>query len=227
MLRMVEIEHEAQPTPFDVALEESRDWANGNGGQQRPTCGGGGPAGGPGGRRVSFQNMTNKPMATLGGAGAAGGGVGRNRSPPPVVRPGGGGVSSGEDEDDDDERDDGGEDDTDSDDMAEEDEDSEDGGLGLQRFGSAAGRPPRLVDDSSDSEDEDVREPVSPTEGELRRITGGEASEELKGLYHDLRGCPCHGHDGDAPGVEKVWELPRKEGGKRVAVVKFTEGSEV
>lgn len=190
MLRVVEIEQEASPNFFEVADDES-DWAT------RPTCGG------PGGRRVSFQNLANKPMGM------------RKSSPPPVRSDN---VSSSEEEDNEEE--------SDEDDIAEDDENSGDE-LSLQRFGSASARPPRLVDDESDSDEEETNEPVSPTESELRSITNGPQNEDLAETYQKLKNCGCHGHDQDAPGVEKVWELPRKAGEKRIAVVQFAEGSEV
>lgn len=108
--------------------------------------------------------------------------------------------------------------DDDSDDGIYDDYDNEET-LGLQRFGSAAAQPPRLVDD--DSDDDDVAEPSSPTEEELRMITGGEANAELLEKYSHVAGCPCHGLLDKDTKAERMWELPQKPGhvGPRMAIV--------
>lgn len=143
-------------------------------------------------RRVSFQNNA-KPQVTV---------TARNRSPPP------GGDADGSDEE-----------------YAVDDEEDEEGkGLSLRRFKSAAAQPPRLIDDQDDDpsdEDEPVSPPSMPTELELQSITTGPESEELAHLYQNVKRCPCHGHQEDAPTVEKAWEVPQKVGhqGKRIAVV--------
>lgn len=225
MLRVVEIEKE---TSSDFAEEENvSDWAARAAADQRPTCGA------MQGRRVSFQNTINKPMATLGTGAVAGPGgiVGRNRSPPAPSRVD---VSSSEDEDDDDdddERDDRDEEDSeddDDDDIAEDIEGSDDE-LSLRRFGSGAAKPPKLVEDDSDSDEDDRDEPVSPdgmpSDAELQNICKGPESKELAELYQGVKRCPCHGHD--APGVERVWEWPKKVGDRRIAVVQFADGGDL
>lgn len=215
MLRVVEIEKESFTHPAEVYDEGVAEWAA-RVGDTRPTCGA------LPGRRVSFQNTTNKPMATLGGGGGAGV-VSRNRSPPAPPRVE---VSSSEDEGDEDDEGDDTEEDEEDDIVDDDDADSGDE-LSLRRFGSGAAKPPRLVDDDSDSEEE--IEPVSPdqmpSDAELQRICAGPESKELKGLYGNVKDCPCH--DQEAPGVERVWEWPRKVGEKRIAVVQFAEGGEL
>ena len=100
------------------------------------------------------------------------------------------------------------------DDAAEDDED--DDGLGLTRYGSAAGgRAPALEEDTGDQPEDN--EPVTPTDDELRALMIGDGSPELKAAYQHVAGCACHGQD--APHGEKVWEIPGEEGGKRRAVV--------
>jgi len=205
MLRVVEIEKE-NTVKYDPEQDEKdmSEW-NQRVHATRP------PLGGFGERRVSFQN-TGRSLGSFSG---------RNRSPPAPPKAD---VSSSEDEDDDD-------DDDRDDRLIEEDEDSDDDDLSLRRFASGAARPPRLVDDESDSDSEDEDEPVSPegmpSDAELQRICSGPESKELKGLYGDVKSCPCHGHDQSAPGVQKVWEWPKKVGDKTIAVVQFEEGGDL
>jgi hypothetical protein len=114
--------------------------------------------------------------------------------------------------------------DTDSDSSEEEEEledEEEDSGLSLRRFESGSARPPQMVDDDgSSSEEDEPRSPPPLTEEELKTLTGGESNTDLAEAYNHVVGCPCHGHV-DAPKVEKMWEVPQKQGyqGGRVAVV--------
>lgn len=100
-----------------------------------------------------------------------------------------------------------------------EDDDDEDEALSLQRFGSAAATPPRMIED--DGDEEEVDEPKSPTQEELLAITAGPESEGLGELYNRVTRCSCHGQGEHVPAGEKAWEIPQKEGwvGNRFAVV--------
>ncbi|RDW57387.1 hypothetical protein BP5796_12837 [Coleophoma crateriformis] len=116
---------------------------------------------------------------------------------------------------------------SDSDEEVFDDEEDEDEGLSLQRFESATAKPPRMIDDDDDDDDDSSSEedeptsPTMPSEEELKMITGGEANDELSGLYQHVAGCPCHGHR--APHVSKMWDVPQKPNheGARVAVVQI------
>lgn len=201
MLRVVEIEKE-NSVQYDPAQDE-RDVSEWKARMlaARP------PLAPQGERRVSFQN-TSRSLGSFSG---------RNRSPPAPPKAE---ISSSEDESDGDDRED----------RLEEEDDSDDD-LSLRRFGSGAARPPLLVDDESDSDSNDENEPASPeqmpSDAELQRICSGPESKELKGLYGDVKSCPCHGHDQSAPGVQRVWEWPKKVGDKTIAVVQFEEGEEL
>ncbi|KAK3078759.1 hypothetical protein LTS18_006686 [Coniosporium uncinatum] len=115
------------------------------------------------------------------------------RSPPPAAR----------DDDDDD------------DDVEDDDGDAEEDGLSLQRMPSGSTRHPQDVpaldpsdEDDSDSDDDDLlKDPAF-----LREITKGKGDEVLKELYGTVKGCPCQEHHATAPVVERMWELPGKEG---------------
>jgi hypothetical protein len=125
----------------------------------------------------------------------------------------------------------------DSDEDEDEDEDVEDDGdeedLGLTRFPSGSAAPPRHAqhtpqlipsdgDSSSSSDDDDDgdgdglagRDPES-----FRDIINGNSNGDqfLAELYNDVKNCPCH--KSDAPKIERAWEIPGEEGGKRMAVV--------
>ncbi len=128
-------------------------------------------------------------------------GVGRPKSPPPddLAQ-----LSSSESEDEDEE-------------FEEE--------LSLTRFESATAKAPRMVADEGDDEDDGDLGPKSPemvpSEGDLKIICGQEGDQELEEAYRNVSGCPCHGKHG--PDVEKVWEIPGKQGenGGRMAVVQI------
>lgn len=106
---------------------------------------------------------------------------------------------------------------------SDEDEEEEEEGeedLRLERFGSAAGLPPRMMpDDGSDEEDEPPSPPGTPSKQELKVLTEGDGNEGLADMYQKVAGCPCHGHE--APAAEKVWDIPQKmeKEGPRLAVV--------
>jgi hypothetical protein len=108
-----------------------------------------------------------------------------------------------------------------SDEDVEEEEEEED--LRLERFGSAAGLPPRMIDDEgSDEEDEPPSPPGTPSKQELKVLTEGDANPGLTDMYQRVAGCPCHGHE--APAAEKVWDIPQtmEKEGPRLAVVQVT-----
>lgn len=108
--------------------------------------------------------------------------------------------------------------DSDSDDPFVDDEDEE-AGLSLERFPSGSARPPQPPpdlepDDGQDDYDDDD-EPVSPEEPDaetLQRTVQGDGSELLATMYEGVRNCVCHGKT-DAPRIERMWELPSKDGG--------------
>jgi hypothetical protein len=142
-------------------------------------------------RRVTFRNSANRPVD----AGS------RNRSPPPENP----GVVS---------------DDSSSDDDDEGEVDDEDADLGLERFGSGAAQPPRMIDDDSSDEEEELKmAPNIASEEELRLLTQGQGDVGLAEMYQRVANCPCHGHK--APVAENMWEIPQKLGqnGPRIAVV--------
>lgn len=112
-------------------------------------------------------------------------------------------------------------DDTDSDDEDDIyfDDEAEDR-LSLERFPSAAARPPQpppepiLTEppelESDDGEYSDEDEPLSPEElsqEELERTIKGEGNELLSTEYEAVRKCACHGRT-DAPSFDRMWELP-------------------
>jgi hypothetical protein len=98
---------------------------------------------------------------------------------------------------------------SDSDSSQDEDEgDEEEGELRLERFGSAAGQPPRMVDDEgSDEEDELTTPPGSPSKEELRQLTQSSGNHQLTDMYQSVAGCPCQNHA--QPKAEKMWDIPK------------------
>jgi hypothetical protein len=121
------------------------------------------------------------------------------------------------------------EDEYDDDDDEEDDDYDAEVGEPLQRFGSAAAQPPRMITpEEEDSDSDEEMEPKSPemmlpSEGDLQLLCGGEGDATLTQAYNQTLGCPCHGTRG--PAVENVWEIPGKVGehGGRLAVVEVTE----
>lgn len=106
----------------------------------------------------------------------------------------------------------------------EEDVEEDEEDLRLERFGSAAGLPPRMIDDhGSDEEDEPPSPPSTPSKDELKVLTKSEANEGLADMYHRVAGCPCHGRE--APAAEKVWEVPQtlEKEGPRLAVMQVAD----
>jgi hypothetical protein len=114
-----------------------------------------------------------------------------------------------------------------SDDGADNENENEVGNeeeLGLTRFPSGSARPTRdspapqfdPSDGGSSSSDDDYNFDLSF----LRDIvTKSGGDEGLKSLYDNVQNCPCN--KSDAPTVERVWEIPSDEWGKkgvRVAV---------
>jgi hypothetical protein len=110
---------------------------------------------------------------------------------------------------------------SDSDSSHDEDEEDEEGGeLRLERFGSAAGLPPRMVDDEgSDEEEELTTPPGSPSKEELRQLTQSSGNDQLTDMYQSVAGCPCQNHA--QPKAEKMWDIPKGTGidAPRLAVV--------
>ncbi|OQV03170.1 hypothetical protein CLAIMM_08249 [Cladophialophora immunda] len=113
--------------------------------------------------------------------------------------------------------------------LADDELDDEMNELSLMRFGSAAAQPPRMVhsDSSSDEDEEDKAQPVTPpqlpADVDVREILGGEKDSELTDLYESVRRCACHGRRED-PEVggppQGIWDVPlEKTGGKHLAVV--------
>lgn len=101
---------------------------------------------------------------------------------------------------------------------AVEDEDDEDEGLSLRRFESATAKPPRMIEDDGDEEEDELKSPELSS-AELEVITQGPDNEDLVDLYGFVKECPCHGHRGESPDVVKAWDIPQKEDGKRIAIV--------
>jgi hypothetical protein len=121
--------------------------------------------------------------------------------------------------------------DSDSDDFVEDDGEEQD--LGLTRFPSGSAAPPRRPDDppqlipsdgdSSSSEEDDDEGDGDGLEGRdpesFRELinANGKGDQFLTELYNDVKNCPCH--KSHAPVIERAWEIPGEEGGKRMAVV--------
>ncbi|KIN07877.1 hypothetical protein OIDMADRAFT_16368 [Oidiodendron maius Zn] len=140
---------------------------------------------------VSFPKSTNRPVTSSQ----------RRRSPPPHRPAGLSDSDSSQDEDDEYE-----------DDAAED--------LRLERFGSAAGLPPRMIDDEgSDEEDELTSPPGTPSQDELRQLTQGGGNDGLTDMYQSVAGCPCQKHS--LPTVEKMWDIPQRpeKDAPRLAIV--------
>jgi hypothetical protein len=109
-------------------------------------------------------------------------------------------------------------------------EDLDDADLGLTRFPSGSAEPPRYPEaapqlilsdgDSSSSDEED--DDLANRDPELLRelIRGNDNGDEfLVDLYNDIKKCPCH--KSGAPEIERMWELPRENGGVRMAVAEI------
>lgn len=140
---------------------------------------------------VSFPKSTNRPVTSSQ----------RRRSPPPH-RPAGLSDSDSSQEEDDEYEDDAAED------------------LRLERFGSAAGLPPRMIDDEgSDEEDELTSPPGTPSQDELRQLTQGGGNDGLTDMYQSVASCPCQKHS--LPTVEKMWDIPQRpeKDAPRLAIV--------
>lgn len=139
---------------------------------------------------VSFPNSTNRPVTS----------TRRRRSPPPENP---GRLS-----------------DSDSDSSPDEDDDEEGENLRLERFGSAAGLPPRMIDDDgSDEEDELKSPPGMPSKDELRHLTQSDGNDELADMYQAVAGCGCQNQP--LPTVEKMWDIPQQpeKDAPRLAIV--------
>jgi hypothetical protein len=113
---------------------------------------------------------------------------------------------------------------SDSDSSQEEDDDDEAAeGLRLERFGSAAGIPPRMIDDEgSDEEDELTSPPGTPSQDELRQLTQGGGNDQLADMYHSVADCPCQKHS--LPTIEKMWDIPQnpEKDAPRLAIVQVS-----
>jgi len=101
-------------------------------------------------------------------------------------------------------------------------------GLSLRRFPSGSAQPPRgspapQVDPSDGSSASSDIEDYNFDLSFLRDVvTKSDGDEDLKSLYHDIQKCRCN--TSDVPTVERVWELPSAEVGKkgvRVAVAEI------
>ncbi len=107
----------------------------------------------------------------------------------------------------------------------------EDGdGLGLTRFPSntaeahrSPGPEPQLVpsDGDSSSEEDENDWPAHDPEF-LRDVMSKNANgdEPLADMYNNIKNCRCH--QGDAPEIGKMWELPTEKEGVRMAVAEIT-----
>lgn len=98
------------------------------------------------------------------------------------------------------------------------------GGLGLTRFASASGAPPRMIPDEGDEEEpeEAISPPALPADLDVGTLIAGPESEDMGELYELVRGCPCHG--GKAEKGKKFWEVKSGAGevgkpGKRMAIM--------
>lgn len=103
----------------------------------------------------------------------------------------------------------------------EDDEEEEEEDLRLERFGSASGLPPRMVDDEGSDEEEELSEPSTPTKDEMRQLTQGDGNLELSDIYQKVAGCPCQHHQ--QPKAEKMWDIPQKpeKDAPRLAIVQI------
>jgi hypothetical protein len=109
---------------------------------------------------------------------------------------------------------------SDSDSSPHEDDGDGEEDLRLERFGSAAGLPPRMVDDDGSDDDDELQSPPgTPSEEELRHLTQNAGNDELADMYQAVARCPCQDHA--RPTVEKMWDIPKgpEQDGPRLAVV--------
>lgn len=111
------------------------------------------------------------------------------------------------------------------DDEAPDDFDFDDG-LDLTRFVSASQKPPRMIpDEGEDDEEEELDEAISPPElpedFDLGTIVAGPESEDVGELYERVRGCRCHGLGEKAEKGKKFWEVKNEVDrlGKRLAIM--------
>lgn len=78
-------------------------------------------------------------------------------------------------------------------DLDDFDEDGENN-LGLTRFASASVRPPRMIPDEDEGDDEDPDEAISPpalpADFDVGTVIAGPESEDMSDLYERVRGCP-------------------------------------
>ncbi|KXT10739.1 hypothetical protein AC579_6840 [Pseudocercospora musae] len=124
--------------------------------------------------------------------------------------------------------------DTDSDDEDDMDFDDEAAdGLSLERFPSAAAKPPSHPepsateppeldyddDDDYSDDDEEPRSPEEPTQDELQRVINGDGNELLATEYEAVRKCVCHGKT-DAPSFDRMWELPSDQANTKEGVTR-------
>ncbi|KAF9732793.1 hypothetical protein PMIN01_09651 [Paraphaeosphaeria minitans] len=111
------------------------------------------------------------------------------------------------------------EEDEDADDYASSDDEQDE--LSLMRFPSGSAKPPLqeppdLVPSGEDSSDEeDPPSPELPSEEVLRDIMKGDGDAGLVSAYAGVEKCPCHGRQADAPRIQRMWEIPAREGEKR------------
>lgn len=120
--------------------------------------------------------------------------------------------------------------DSDDEDVCDYAEDDEEDDLSLTRFPSGSAAPPRhpqatpqLIpsdgDSSSSDEDDDGMSGQDPES--LRDLinNNSEGDQFLAELYNGVKKCPCH--KSDAPAIERAWELPGEDGGKRRVMVEI------
>ncbi|KAL5374943.1 hypothetical protein DPSP01_011527 [Paraphaeosphaeria sporulosa] len=116
------------------------------------------------------------------------------------------------------------EEDEEEDDYISSDDDQDE--LSLMRFPSGSAKPPQeppdLVPSEEDSSDEEgPPSPELPSEDMLRDIMKGDGDEGLMNAYAGVKKCPCHGHHEDAPKIQRMWEIPTREGEQRADGVRM------
>ncbi|KAF2439807.1 hypothetical protein P171DRAFT_112462 [Karstenula rhodostoma CBS 690.94] len=119
---------------------------------------------------------------------------------------------------------------SDEDDEEEEDEyissDDDQDELSLMRFPSGSAKPPQeppdlVPSEEGSSDEDDPPSPELPSEELLRDIMKGDGDENLRSAYAGVKKCHCHGHHEDAPKIQRMWEIPAKEGEQRADGVRI------
>jgi hypothetical protein len=106
--------------------------------------------------------------------------------------------------------------------------DDEQDELSLVRFPSGSAKPPpqeppELVpsEEEDTSDEEGPPSPELPSEDVLRNLMKGDGDESLMSAYAGVKKCPCHGLHEDAPKLQRMWEIPVKEGEQRADGVRI------